>query len=186
MPKQFRGSYTVTITPFTADGKKIDIAAWKRFVDWQIKLGVPGIIILGTTGEFLTVSDEERRLFVETTVKHVRGPHACAGRHHERLHAACGALQPRGGGAGRRRAHDHPALLLHPDRRRDLQLLQGDLREGLDSHHALQQSLHLERRHVGQAGGAADQGLRAGPLHQGGEHGRGAASTTSSRRRRAS
>ena len=51
MPKQFRGSYTVTITPFTADGKKIDIAAWKRFVDWQIKLGVPGIIILGTTGE---------------------------------------------------------------------------------------------------------------------------------------
>jgi 4-hydroxy-tetrahydrodipicolinate synthase len=73
MPKQFRGSYTVTITPFTADGKKIDIPAWKRFVDWQIKLGVPGIIILGTTGEFLTVSDEERRLFVETTVKHVRG-----------------------------------------------------------------------------------------------------------------
>jgi 4-hydroxy-tetrahydrodipicolinate synthase len=73
MPKQFRGSYTVTITPFTADGKKIDIPAWKRFVDWQIKLAVPGIIILGTTGEFLTVSDEERRLFVETTVKHVRG-----------------------------------------------------------------------------------------------------------------
>jgi len=73
MPKQFRGSYTVTITPFTADGKKIDIPAWKRFVDWQIKLGVPGIIILGTTGEFLTLTDEERRLFVETTVKHVRG-----------------------------------------------------------------------------------------------------------------
>ncbi|HUL08535.1 MAG TPA: dihydrodipicolinate synthase family protein [Candidatus Acidoferrum sp.] len=73
MPKQFRGSYTVTITPFTGDGKKIDIPAWKRFVDWQVKLGVPGIIILGTTGEFLTISDEERRLFVETTVKHVRG-----------------------------------------------------------------------------------------------------------------
>jgi 4-hydroxy-tetrahydrodipicolinate synthase len=73
MPKQFRGSYTVTITPFTADGKKIDIPAWKRFVDWQIKLGVPGIIILGTTGEYLTLSDEERRLFVDTTVKHVRG-----------------------------------------------------------------------------------------------------------------
>jgi 4-hydroxy-tetrahydrodipicolinate synthase len=56
MPKEFRGSYTVTITPFTEDGKKIDLAAWRRFVDWQIKLGVPGIIILGTTGEFLTVS----------------------------------------------------------------------------------------------------------------------------------
>ena len=73
MAKQFRGSYTVTITPFTADGRKIDVPAWKRFVDWQIAVGVPGIIILGTTGEYLTISDEERRLFVETTVKHVRG-----------------------------------------------------------------------------------------------------------------
>jgi 4-hydroxy-tetrahydrodipicolinate synthase len=73
MPTQFRGSHTVTITPFTEGGKKIDLPAWKRFVDWQIKVGVPGIIILGTTGEFLTMTDDERRLFVETTVKHVKG-----------------------------------------------------------------------------------------------------------------
>ena len=45
----------------------------KRFLDWQIEVGVPGVIMLGTTGEFLTVSDEERSLLVETTVKHVRG-----------------------------------------------------------------------------------------------------------------
>jgi 4-hydroxy-tetrahydrodipicolinate synthase len=68
----FRGSYTVTITPFSEGGKKIDLAAWRRFLDWQMKTGVPGIIILGTTGEFLTISDEERHLFVEATVKHVR------------------------------------------------------------------------------------------------------------------
>ena len=73
MPKQFRGSYTVTITPFTEDGRKIDIPAWRRFLDWQIKVGVPGVIILGTTGEFLTITDDERRLFVESTVKHVKG-----------------------------------------------------------------------------------------------------------------
>src|SRR6266404_5521455 len=73
MAKQFRGSYTVTITPFTADGRKIDLPAWKRFVDWQIAVGVPGIIILGTTGEYLTISDDERRMFLEATVKHVRG-----------------------------------------------------------------------------------------------------------------
>ena len=71
--QQFRGSYTVTITPFTEDGKAIDLAAWQRFVDWQLAEGVPGIIILGTTGEFLTISDEERREFVEATVKHVAG-----------------------------------------------------------------------------------------------------------------
>lgn len=73
MRKDFRGSYTVTITPFAEDGRKIDLAAWRRFVDWQIEVGVPGIIILGTTGEFLTVSDDERQMFVEATVKYVNG-----------------------------------------------------------------------------------------------------------------
>jgi 4-hydroxy-tetrahydrodipicolinate synthase len=32
---------------------------------------VPGIIILGTTGEFLTITDEERDAFVEATVTHI-------------------------------------------------------------------------------------------------------------------
>jgi 4-hydroxy-tetrahydrodipicolinate synthase len=72
MIEQFRGSYGVTITPFTEDGKKIDIPAWKRFIDWQISEGSPGIIILGTTGEFLTLTDDERTQFVEATVKHAR------------------------------------------------------------------------------------------------------------------
>jgi 4-hydroxy-tetrahydrodipicolinate synthase len=72
MSEQFRGSYGVTITPFTEDGKKIDLPAWRRFIDWQIEEGSPGIIILGTTGEFLTLTDDERTQFVEATVKHVR------------------------------------------------------------------------------------------------------------------
>jgi 4-hydroxy-tetrahydrodipicolinate synthase len=73
MSKTFRGSYTVSITPFTEDGRAIDVPALKRFLDWQLAVGVPGVIILGTTGEFLTVTDEERRLLVESTVKHVAG-----------------------------------------------------------------------------------------------------------------
>ncbi len=73
MAKQFRGSHTVTVTPFTPDGASIDEAALKRFLDWQLACDVPGVIILGTTGEFLTVSDEERRRYVDTTVKHVAG-----------------------------------------------------------------------------------------------------------------
>lgn len=74
MTKQFRGSHSVTVTPFTPDGQSIDERALKRFLDWQIASGVPGVIILGTTGEFLTVTEEERRRYVEMTVKH------CAGR----------------------------------------------------------------------------------------------------------
>ena len=69
----FSGSYTVTVTPFTEGGKSIDYPAWGRFLDWQLASGVPGIIILGTTGEFLTISDDERGAFVEATVKHIAG-----------------------------------------------------------------------------------------------------------------
>jgi 4-hydroxy-tetrahydrodipicolinate synthase len=71
--KQFRGSYTVSVTPFTADGSALDLPALRRFLDWQLANRVPGIIILGTTGEFLTVTDAERRAYVEATVQHVAG-----------------------------------------------------------------------------------------------------------------
>jgi 4-hydroxy-tetrahydrodipicolinate synthase len=73
MARTFRGSYTVSVTPFSADGASIDVDAQKRFLDWQMACDVPGIIVLGSTGEFLTVNDEERRLLVEETVKHVAG-----------------------------------------------------------------------------------------------------------------
>lgn len=74
MTAPFKGSYTVTVTPFTEDGSALDIPRLKAFLDWQIEVGVPGVIVLGTTGEFLTVSDDERTQLVETVVKH------CAGR----------------------------------------------------------------------------------------------------------
>jgi 4-hydroxy-tetrahydrodipicolinate synthase len=72
MSDLFRGSFSVTVTPFSPDGSKIDLKAWRRFLDWQLREGVHGIIILGTTGEFLTISDDERQAFVEATVKHVK------------------------------------------------------------------------------------------------------------------
>lgn len=71
MNNEFRGSYTVTVTPFTEDLSGIDLVSWKKFLDWQLNEGVPGIIILGTTGEFLTITDEERELFIETTIKYI-------------------------------------------------------------------------------------------------------------------
>ena len=71
MNNEFRGSYTVTVTPFTEDLSGINLVSWKKFLDWQLNEGVPGIIILGTTGEFLTITDEERELFIETTIKYI-------------------------------------------------------------------------------------------------------------------
>ena len=73
MRRLFTGSHTVTITPFTPGGAEIDFEAWEGFIDWQIACGVPGIIILGTTGEFLTITDAERSAFVKKTVDYVSG-----------------------------------------------------------------------------------------------------------------
>ena len=71
--KKFRGTYTVLITPFTADGRKVDEAALKRLVDFQIDEGIHGLIPLGSTGEFLSVTPDERRQIVDIVVKQTAG-----------------------------------------------------------------------------------------------------------------
>ena len=73
MSTEFHGSYTVTVTPFTEADQSVDVEALKAFLDWQLDVGVPGVIALGTTGEFLTLSDDERRLIVDTYVRHIDG-----------------------------------------------------------------------------------------------------------------
>jgi 4-hydroxy-tetrahydrodipicolinate synthase len=73
MVATFRGSYSVTVTPFTEDRRAIDLDALRRFMEWQVESGVPGVIVLGSTGEYLAVSDDERAELVETTVKQVAG-----------------------------------------------------------------------------------------------------------------
>ena len=69
----FRGSHTVIATPFTLGGRGIDTDALCRLVDWQIESGSHGLIPLGSTGEFLSVSDDERRQVVETVVEAANG-----------------------------------------------------------------------------------------------------------------
>ena len=68
---KFRGSYTVIVTPFTDDGCAIDTAALASFLDWQLEAGVPGLIVLGSTREFLAVTDDERTQLVEATIRHI-------------------------------------------------------------------------------------------------------------------
>ncbi len=69
----FRGTYTVLVTPFTADGSAVDHAALARLVEYQVTEGVRGLIPLGSTGEFLSVSREERAAIVETVVRAAAG-----------------------------------------------------------------------------------------------------------------
>jgi len=69
----FRGTYTVLVTPFTADGSAVDLKALERLVEYQITNGVRGLIPLGSTGEFLSVSRGERAAIVETTIRAAAG-----------------------------------------------------------------------------------------------------------------
>jgi 4-hydroxy-tetrahydrodipicolinate synthase len=66
----FKGSFTALITPFK--GGKVDEAAFKRLVDWQIAEGTHGLVPVGTTGESPTLSHEEHKAVVELCIKTAR------------------------------------------------------------------------------------------------------------------
>ena len=51
MSKNFRGTFTVMITPCNAEGA-IDLTALADFTEWQIRQGIHGLIPLGSTGEY--------------------------------------------------------------------------------------------------------------------------------------
>ena len=72
MQKTFRGVYTVMITPLDASGA-VDLKGLAAFTDWQVKEGIHGLIPLGSTGEFLSLSEEERDGVARTVIETVAG-----------------------------------------------------------------------------------------------------------------
>lgn len=72
MTKTFRGTYTVMITPGDAT-RGLDLPALARFTEWQVAQGIHGLIPLGSTGEFLSLSEDERVAVAETVIGTVAG-----------------------------------------------------------------------------------------------------------------
>jgi 4-hydroxy-tetrahydrodipicolinate synthase len=70
--KQFRGTFTVMVTPFDESGE-VDASALAAFTRWQIDQGIHGLIPLGSTGEFLSLSPDERRLVAQTVIESAGG-----------------------------------------------------------------------------------------------------------------
>jgi 4-hydroxy-tetrahydrodipicolinate synthase len=68
----FRGTFTVMVTPFDAGGE-VDAVALAAFTRWQIDQGIHGLIPLGSTGEFLSLSRDERRLVAQTVIEAAAG-----------------------------------------------------------------------------------------------------------------
>lgn len=72
MSKKFSGAITALVTPFQEDGK-VDVESLKNLVRFQIKGHINGIVPCGTTGEAVTLDQDEYRLVVETVVKEAKG-----------------------------------------------------------------------------------------------------------------
>jgi len=67
----FKGSIPALVTPLR-DGK-VDEAAFRRLVSWQIEQGSHGLVPCGTTGESPTLSHEEHMRVVEICVEEANG-----------------------------------------------------------------------------------------------------------------
>jgi len=63
----FYGSIPALVTPFS--GKCVDEDSLREFVDWQITEGSNALVPCGTTGESATLTHEEHREVIATTVR---------------------------------------------------------------------------------------------------------------------
>jgi 4-hydroxy-tetrahydrodipicolinate synthase len=68
---RIKGSLTALITPFK-DGK-VDEAAFRALIAWQLAEGTQGFVPCGTTGESPTLSHEEHNRVIEICVDEVKG-----------------------------------------------------------------------------------------------------------------
>ncbi|MHC4841989.1 MAG: dihydrodipicolinate synthase family protein, partial [Planctomycetota bacterium] len=66
----FQGAITALVTPFNEDGVP-DLVALAKFVEWQIEQGIQGVVPCGSTGEAITLTADECKAVIETTVKTV-------------------------------------------------------------------------------------------------------------------
>jgi len=66
---EFRGSLVAIVTPMRDDGA-LDLDAFRKLIDWHIREGTDGIVVVGTTGESPTVDFEEHHLLIDTAVRH--------------------------------------------------------------------------------------------------------------------
>jgi len=73
MAESFHGVLPALITPFTDDGSAIDADALAANVERLIGAGVGGLVPGGSTGEFVTLTNAERRQLVDATVEAAAG-----------------------------------------------------------------------------------------------------------------
>ncbi|MDQ0190255.1 dihydrodipicolinate synthase family protein [Alicyclobacillus cycloheptanicus] len=71
-PKQLHGLSVISLTPFTDTGE-VDVASFRRLLDFYLAAGVHGITLLGIMGEVSKLTEADRDTVIETAVSHVAG-----------------------------------------------------------------------------------------------------------------
>lgn len=71
--ERFRGVFPAITTPISPDGHDVDPGAIPRLCDFLIEKGVHGFFALGSTGEGVLLSLDERRRVAELVVGHAAG-----------------------------------------------------------------------------------------------------------------
>ncbi|RKP50421.1 4-hydroxy-tetrahydrodipicolinate synthase [Trinickia fusca] len=69
---RIRGSIPAIVTPMLEDGG-LDLAAFRKLIDWHIDEGTDALVVVGTSGESATLSVEEHVLMIKTAVEHTAG-----------------------------------------------------------------------------------------------------------------
>jgi len=67
---KIHGIIPPVVTPFKSD-ESLDLPRLKQHIDWQIKAGVHGIFVLGTSGECCSLDEKEKQEIIATAVAHV-------------------------------------------------------------------------------------------------------------------
>ncbi len=70
--EQLYGTGVALITPFKKDGS-VDIASLRRVVQYSIEGGVDYLVVLGTTGESVTLNQDEKQLVLKTVIEENNG-----------------------------------------------------------------------------------------------------------------
>ncbi|MCX6307333.1 MAG: dihydrodipicolinate synthase family protein, partial [Bacteroidia bacterium] len=66
------GMGVALITPFKED-ESVDFTALGRLVDYQIKSGIDYLVVLGTTAETATLTEEEKKQVTAFIINRVKG-----------------------------------------------------------------------------------------------------------------
>jgi 4-hydroxy-tetrahydrodipicolinate synthase len=66
------GSLVAIVTPMRTDGE-LDLAAFRKLIDWHVAEGSDGLVVLGTTGESPTVNWDEHKDLIRLAVQHSKG-----------------------------------------------------------------------------------------------------------------